>query len=373
MRMRILVLGALPLAACVGNGALTNPVAEGLTTSFAAVAYNCSTQFQIPQTECEALVALYNSTGGPGWSTNTNWLATSEPCLWHGVGCSGGSVIQLILGSNQLSGTIPAELGNLSNLANLILDDNQLSGIPAGLGNLSNLGVLNVTGNQLSGTIPAEVGNLSNLKQLRLGSNQLSGTIPAELGNLSNLVDLILDRNQLSGTIPAELGNLSNLANLILDDNQLSGLVPIEVAILGGSVPPLLGICRFVPGNNGLFLPDTQPYRDADLDGDGRICGLALTLALSPEQRVQLLIADVQALVAAGTLGENDAKPLLTKLEKALADIAKGKTNGPVGKLGAFINQVSGYMPPPDPDRLTPEQGQALIAAAQSIIDQLSP
>ncbi len=111
-------------------------------------------------------------------------------------------------------------------------------------------------------------------------------------------------------------------------------------------------------------LTSASPPPDADGDGTGNVCE-------SPDERVELLTDDVQALVAAGTLSEKDAGPLLTKLENAFADIAGGNTNGAVGKLGAFIGQVSAYMPPPNPDRLTPEEGQALIDAAQSIIDQL--
>ena len=47
-----------------------------------------------------------------------------------------------------------------------------------------------------------ELGNLSNLEELSLNDNQLSGTIPVELANLTNLRDLNFGVNQLSGTIP---------------------------------------------------------------------------------------------------------------------------------------------------------------------------
>lgn len=59
---------------------------------------------------------------------------------------------------------------------------------------------------QLTGTIPAELGKLTNLKRLQLGNQQFTGEIPAELGNLTNLQELELGGNQLTGTIPAELG-----------------------------------------------------------------------------------------------------------------------------------------------------------------------
>jgi len=140
----------------------------------------------------------------------------------------------LFLGGNQLSGSIPSELGNLSNLQELSLGDNQLSGsIPPELGNLGNMSVLSLGRNQLSGSIPPELGNLSNLRGLSLSFNQLSGPIPSELGNLSNLRGLHLSFNQLSGPIPPELGNLSKLDyRLDLNDNQLSGPIPKELGNL---------------------------------------------------------------------------------------------------------------------------------------------
>ena len=187
-----------------------------------------------PPSEREALVALYNATGGPNWKNNTNWLSDVPPGEWLGVTADDkGRVTELSLFQNELSGEIPAELGNLANLSALYLDENQLSGeIPAELGNPANLSALYLDENQLSGEIPAELGNPANLSVLGLSRNQLSGEIPVELGNLANLSELGLCENQLSGEIPAELGNLANLSVLGLFQNQLSGEIPAELGNL---------------------------------------------------------------------------------------------------------------------------------------------
>jgi len=191
------------------------------------------------------------------------------------------SLTELVLTSNALSGPIPPELGDLQNLTHLSLNSNQLSGqIPPELGGLTRLVRLSLIDNQLSGSIPPELGDLSSLETLSLGVNPLSGGIPPELGNLSNLKSLGITRTEISGPIPAELGNLANLDGMALWGNQLSGPIPLPVAQLGGQIQARDGggpRCVFTPpGNPDLSLPDTQEFRDADLNGDGKICGVSI-------------------------------------------------------------------------------------------------
>ncbi len=201
----------------------------------------------ISQQEYQALRALYQGTNGASWRNNTGWVSwnfssSTPPDAsvvngWRGVTVTNDRVTGLQLFSNQLTGSIPTELGNLSNLEDLRLNFNQLTGsIPTELGNLSNLIRLQLNENQLTGSIPTELGNLSNLNRLLLYSNQLTGSIPTELGNLSNLNRLRLDSNQLTGSIPTELGNLSNLVSLELDSNQLTGSIPTELGNLSNLV-----------------------------------------------------------------------------------------------------------------------------------------
>jgi Leucine-rich repeat (LRR) protein len=215
----------------------------------------CDNVTEIPLAECEALVALYNSMDGPNWTNKSGWLVTNTPCSWYGVVCSGGHVKDLSLNNNQLSGSIPPELGNLASLERLYLQCNQLSGsIPPELGNLASLQVVFLYMNQLSGSIPPELGNLASLREVYLHSNKLSGSIPPQLGSLANLAMFHLADNRLSGNIPPQLGNLASLRYLYLNMNQLSGSIPPELGDLAsletltlnsnqlsGSIPPELG------------------------------------------------------------------------------------------------------------------------------------
>jgi hypothetical protein len=138
--------------------------------------------------------------------------------------------------------------------------------------------VLDLGFNQLTGSIPPELGNLAALRILNLSRNQLSGAIPPELGDLTDLHTLFISRNLLSGSIPAELGNLSGLIALSLYSNDLSGVVPLPVASLGAGIQEIRGVdadCR-LDLNPDLSIPDDPDYVDADLDHDGFICGVPL-------------------------------------------------------------------------------------------------
>ena len=185
-----------------------------------------------------ALVALYNATGGANWNNNTNWLSEKPLSDWHGISTdSHGRVSSISLSVNWLSGTIPPQLGSLSNLKHLEFLSNDLSGaIPSQLGNLSNLEVLHLGWNDLSGAIPSQLGNLSNLKALFLNSNNLTGAIPSQLGQLSKLEVLALSFNELSGAIPSQLGNLSSLKYLFLGINNLTGTIPPQLEGLSNLV-----------------------------------------------------------------------------------------------------------------------------------------
>jgi hypothetical protein len=232
-------------------------------------AFSCD-QIPIPERECEALVALYSNTNGAEWNDHTGWLESTSPDEWYGVEVFDGHVTRLELAHNNLVGTIPLELGDLSYLDFLALSFNQLSGaipreigalsnlrsigmgenplegaIPPELGKLSNLTSLYIFHTNLTGPIPPELGDLSNLDGLALHQNKLTGSIPTELGKLTNLVQLFLSENQLEGTIPTELGNLSKLTNLTLYDNQLTGLIPSELG-------QLINLTQLMLNNNQL-------------------------------------------------------------------------------------------------------------------------
>ena len=246
--------------------------------------------------ERDALVALYNATDGANWSDNSNWLSVEPLGDWYGVTTGAdGHVTRLSLNENSLSGAIPAELGNLTNLGYLYLASNSLSGsIPAELGNLTQLGYLHLASNSLSGTIPIELGNLTKLYSLLLSENSLSGSIPVELGNLTQLIFLYLSNNSLSGTIPIELGNLTQLRELSLSGNSLSGCIPDSLYLVATNDLGSLSVARcserdalvalynatdganWSDNSNWLSAEPLNSWYGVTTDADGLVTGLSL-------------------------------------------------------------------------------------------------
>ena len=250
-----------------------------------------------PDTERTALIALYDATDGADWKINDGWLSDAPLGRWQRVITDeDGQVTGLDLGSNRLNGEIPTELGDLSNLRLLFINDNNLTGaLPQGLTGLSGLesfrfhnnsglcapiaeafqtwlhGIAEIYGSscapedsledrealvQLYNALDGENWNNNanwltelpirqwhgvtndasgRVTRLLLELNGLAGEIPGELGSLSNLKRLELGNNDLIGEIPRELGNLSDLETLLLGSNN-----PTAGGLTGG-IPKELG------------------------------------------------------------------------------------------------------------------------------------
>ena len=183
------------------------------------------------------LTALYNALDGGSWTTKTNWL-TGSFCSWHGVVCDGTALSRLTLSSNGLWGTLPTEVGLLSELRyQLDLYDNTIRGhIPTELAALTTLWSIDLQRNELSGSLPTEVGGLARLStMLHVHYNpSLSGTLPTELGLLTGLRSIFVTGDRMSGTLPAIMLP-SSLSGFGLDHNSFSGFLPSEIGRFTGA------------------------------------------------------------------------------------------------------------------------------------------
>ncbi len=195
----------------------------------------------LSSTQRDALIALYNSTNGDGWSNNSNWRdpnnssqfnAPGTEYTWYGVTTdfANSRVESINLEFNGLTGTLPGMLMDLTQLQSLKLNGNQIGGNLSALAGLDQLQHLDLSDNQLTGTVPMELGNMSALTYLNLGNNRLSGAIAPETGNLTGLTTLKLESNQLSGTVPVTFSSLTNLPSGGLDIGY-NGLYTADAAL----------------------------------------------------------------------------------------------------------------------------------------------
>ena len=221
--------------------------------------------------DCNALLASRDALAG---SAALNWSASTPIPDWEGVTLDGEPqrVAELDLSEKRLTGAIPPELGDLTELRQLELSQNRLAGpIPAELGSLANLEELSFWDNRLSGPIPASLGDLAGLRRLLLSGNRLSGQIPPQLGDLADLQQMWLSRNRLNGCVPAGLRRAAD------SDVDEVGLPFCDVLLSDLTISP------------GSLVPSFDPYH-ADyvaVTGESRI-----TIGATSNHNVTVKIVD---------------------------------------------------------------------------------
>jgi Leucine-rich repeat (LRR) protein len=185
----------------------------------------------IPASERQALLDLYNNTQGTsdfgtGWGYSDGWGGDpGSECTWANVSCDDAQehVIAISLDLNNLVGTLPASLNQLTQMTSFSVVENFLSGPMPSLSGMTNLQSISVGRNQLTGNLPSLTG-LTSLQSVFFGYNQFSGTIPPFAG-VPNLNWFDATYNQLSGGMPSLTG-LTNLQYFLVTGNQLTGSIP---------------------------------------------------------------------------------------------------------------------------------------------------
>ncbi|CAL9110871.1 unnamed protein product [Musa textilis] len=166
--------------------------------------FDVSFSFEPLNMEVEALIAIRSELHDPHKVLN-NWDEDSvDPCSWAMITCSSENhVVGLGAPSQSLSGTLSAGIGNLTNLQQVLLQNNNISGeLPLELGLLPKLQSLDLSNNRFNGSVPESLGRLHSLRYLRLNNNSLSGVFPESLSRIPQLSFLDLSYNNLSGPVP---------------------------------------------------------------------------------------------------------------------------------------------------------------------------
>ncbi|KAF9618119.1 hypothetical protein IFM89_000235 [Coptis chinensis] len=164
-------------------------------------------------------------------------------------------LVTLSLIGNLIGGTIPIEIGSISTLQELILQDNNLTGpLPRELGNLRALRRILLSGNNFTGNLPETFANLKSLTDFRIAGSGITGRIPGFIGEWTRLKTLDMQGTNMEGPIPSNISLLRNLKELRISDLNVSSmnfpdlqeLTKLEELVLRscsitGSIPPYIG------------------------------------------------------------------------------------------------------------------------------------
>jgi len=237
----------------------------------------CDNVTEIPSSECQVLVNLYNDTNGANWedSPYNNWGTTKIPCQWWDVTCKDGHVISIKRRYQKLTGTLP-DLSALTHLEKLDLSNNKLSGPIPNLSTLDRIQWFDLSGNQLNAT--AQIPHTFCQRVTDIPNNQCQVLItlynktdgknwknvprgietnsPCQWWGIKceggNVIAVDLFNNQLKGTIP-DLSELIYLRILDLSYNNLNGSVP--------DLSLLVSLETFNLSGNQLIPNDTLCYK----------------------------------------------------------------------------------------------------------------
>ena len=213
--------------------------------------------------EKSVLEKLFEVTGGTSWRNKDRWNDEGfDYCTWHGISCNGDNLVEeIVLGSNNLVGTLPTEIYTFAKLKNLWLYSNLIDVSFQGIGKATSLESLILDSTRISSLFG--IGKAVSLKELDVRFNNLKGTFPREIDQLYNLESLLCSDNEFTGTVP-NLYSLRNLKKLRFGSNQFSGPMPtfsthqaletVELAHnhLTGTIPPtVFNVAHY---NSSLYL-----------------------------------------------------------------------------------------------------------------------
>ena len=175
------------------------PVTQSVNTNSTFVS-NCS----VPCVAADSMemVKIINTTNIE--FVETSWNVNNPVCTWAGLTIDADGYITIFNNRNKgINGALPADLGQ---------------------NGLTRMEEFKISQNDLTGSIPATMGNMPELSILWLDDNQFTGTIPTEIGDASSLAIFWVDNNNLSGAIPQSFLDLDFLRDLSIYNNSFDSL-----------------------------------------------------------------------------------------------------------------------------------------------------
>ncbi|KAK2979734.1 hypothetical protein RJ640_024707 [Escallonia rubra] len=304
------------------------------------------------ETDRQALLAFKDLIQEDPLAVLSSWNDSLHFCEWKGVTCGRQHqrVTALDLASQTLVGSVSPQIGRLTFLGEIRLDNNSFHGtIPPEIGQLFRLHTVSLYNNSFQ-----DLGlTLPNLKYLYLGGNKFSGSFPPSMANASGLLFLSMSRNDFTGPIPKNLGNLRDLTYLELNGNRFVSNKPNDLSFIG-SLTNCTNLRRLILSENhfGGVLPGSIANLSSKLEtlnlGSNKISG-SIPQEIGNLNNLSLLV--IQDNMMSGSIPESIGK--LSKLEE----------------LAIMINNISGKIPP----SIGNITGLSVVGAAKNMLEGIIP
>ena len=217
----------------------------------------------VVETDSLALLALYNSTATE--CSHLWWNLTNPVSLWNGItlNSSGTRVTEISIVNSE----IIAPIWDFQCTIGFQMITKLYGSLPEELGNLTELRELKIIGQELEGGIPMSLGQLHHLQKLWLINDSLSGPVPESLYLLNEIIDLQLHNNQLTGSLSDYIINLVIAENINLENNDFSGCIPENLDYFCGTdVLKINGNPKLSWGGQMAYFCEGLPQQGATCD-----------------------------------------------------------------------------------------------------------
>lgn len=176
-----------------------------------------------PERQRQALMDLYDATGGDDWHYKDNWGSDLPLKEWYGIYTDrNGSVTAVVLDGNGLVGELPESIGDLGYI-DIYLSSNGLSGeVPSSAFRVNDI---DLSRNSFTSIQEITDPDECFIRSFNLAENRLDGSLPEDITCLPMLYSADLSYNYFTGEIPRSYSGL-DVVHIILNNNFLSGKIP---------------------------------------------------------------------------------------------------------------------------------------------------
>lgn len=156
------------------------------------------------------------------------------------------------------------------NLTHLLMAKNKIRGqLPTWIGQIVTLKILDFNTNEMWGGLPREYGNLRNLEEMQLWENDLTGFVPIEWRGLMKITFFGMGHLYITGNVPEWLFELPELRTAHFMRSQFIGPIPNLTKQLHNGIANVTDwdfSCNFLTGDYPTLFDKSLPMPNATIN-----------------------------------------------------------------------------------------------------------